>query len=218
VADALAAASPSTVAFFRSAFPAFDLTTPGGLLDLVFVGFGFIFGGFAAATLVSGWGSDEARGRLEVVLSTPLSRARWAAAGGLGVYGAIAAMTVVVSIAIGLGASLVGGDIVTPMIGAAALGLYAAAVAGIGIAVGGIFRSGIAGEVAAAFVIVTFLLDLIVPVLGLPSWVHGLALSSHFGHPMTGGWDPVGVVACLAIAVGGLGLGAWGMQRRDVSV
>jgi uncharacterized membrane protein YfcA len=36
------------------------------------------------------------------------------------------------------------------------------------------------------------------------------------GQPMVGHWDVPGVVACLAIAVGGLFLGAWGMRRRDV--
>jgi hypothetical protein len=33
---------------------------------------------------------------------------------------------------------------------------------------------------------------------------------------MVGEWDMVGVVASLAIAVGGILLGAWGMTRRDV--
>jgi hypothetical protein len=33
---------------------------------------------------------------------------------------------------------------------------------------------------------------------------------------MVGQWDVAGVVACAAIAVGGVLLGAWGMARRDV--
>ena len=36
------------------------------------------------------------------------------------------------------------------------------------------------------------------------------------GHPLVGSWDPAGLVACLALAVGGLVLGAWGLRRRDV--
>jgi len=50
----------------------------------------------------------------------------------------------------------------------------------------------------------------------LPDWVHQLALTAHLGQPMTGAWDPVGIVACVAIAAGGVLLGAWGMSRRDV--
>lgn len=34
---------------------------------------------------------------------------------------------------------------------------------------------------------------------------------------MVGDWNAVGVVACLAIAIGGLLLGAWGIRRRDIA-
>ena len=40
---------------------------------------------------------------------------------------------------------------------------------------------------------------------------------AHLGQPMIGIWDWVGMGACVALAVGGLLLGAWGMSRRDVS-
>jgi hypothetical protein len=36
---------------------------------------------------------------------------------------------------------MIGGDVVTPMVGSAVLGLYAAAFAGIGFAIGGVFRT-----------------------------------------------------------------------------
>ena len=65
--------------------------------------------------------------------------------------------------------------------------------------------------------IATYLLDLLAPPLNLPDWVHKLALTAHFGQPMLGQWDLVGVVACLVLAVGGVTLGAWGLARRDVS-
>lgn len=34
---------------------------------------------------------------------------------------------------------------------------------------------------------------------------------------MVGVWDPAGIVACVARAVGGLLPGGWGMRRRDVA-
>ncbi len=67
-------------------FPNIDLTTAGGFLQLVFVELGFIVVGFAAATLVAGWASDETSGRLELILASPLARARWAVRSGVGVY------------------------------------------------------------------------------------------------------------------------------------
>lgn len=217
LAGALAEASPDTLGFFKAAFPDYDLTSAGSLLQLVFVGFSFIIAGFATATIVSGWASDETRGRLEVVLSAPVSRHRWAAAGAMGVYGAIVVMTALIALGIGIGASITGGDVLTPIVGTVVIGIYAAAVAGVGLAVGGLFRASIAGEVVAVVVIATFLVDLIAPALGLPGWVHQLALTTHLGQPMVGRWDVAGILGCLAIAAGGLGLSAWGLARRDLA-
>jgi hypothetical protein len=41
-------------------------------------------------------------------------------------------------------------------------------------------------------------------------------LTTHYGQPMLGIWDPVGIVASLVLAVGGVALGAWGLRRRDL--
>lgn len=216
-ADVLAAASPGTLAFFHAAFPNYDLTSAGSFLELTFVAFGFIIAGFAASTLVAGWGSDERRGRLEMVLATPTVRARWAVASGIGLYWSIVVVTALLAAGLAIGAAIAGGDVATPVLGSLVVGIYAAALAGIGLAVGGVFGVSIAGEVVAGLVIVTFLIDLVVPALHWPDWVHQLALTSHFGQPMIGNWDPVGIIASLVIAVGGLAIGAWGMSRRDLN-
>jgi len=88
---------------------------------------------------------------------------------------------------------------------------------GVGVAIGGVWRTSLAAEVVAVVVIATYLLDLLAPPLNLPDWVHKLALTAHFGAPMLGSWDVVGVVACLALAIGGTVVGAWGIRRRDIS-
>ena len=60
----------------RRSFPSIDLLSgAGGFLQLAFITFGFILAGFAAATLVEGWASDETDGRLEVLLSDARCRA-----------------------------------------------------------------------------------------------------------------------------------------------
>jgi ABC-2 type transport system permease protein len=208
--------SPDLANTFDRIFPNFNIATAGGLLQLL-ISLAFIVVGFAAVTLVAGWASDETSGRLEMLLTTPLARSRWAVSGGLGVYGAIAVMTAIMGVAIGIGALGAGSDAVTPMAGTITLGLYAAALAGVGFAVGGLFRTSIAAEAAALVVVATYLVDFIVPALNLPDWVHQLALTAHMGQPMVGNWDAAGVVACLVIAAGGLLLGGWGMRRRDVA-
>ena len=96
------------------------------------------------------------------------------------------------------------------------LGLFAVAIAGIGFAVGGLFRAGWAGPVAAIVTGVIWFDDIIVPALGLLDVVHQLALTAHLGLPMLSHWAPVGIVASLVLIVGGRLLGAWGLARRDL--
>ena len=215
--SSLAQQSPDILAVFKAVFPDIDLASgSGAFLQLAFVTFGFILAGFAAATLVNGWAADETDDRLEVLLATPMSRVRWALESGLGLYAAIAVFTAMLVIGIGVGSILTGGDVVTPVLGTLVIGLYALALAGIGIAWGGVVGTSFAGEVVALVVIVTFLLDFLVPALELPDWLRQPALTAHLGQPMVGTWDPAGMVACAVIAAAGLLLSAWGMSRRDV--
>ncbi len=207
---------PSLLASFAAVFPGFDLASPGGFLQL-YVQLLLIAAGFAAATFVSKWASDETEGRLETVLTTPLARARWALAGGVAALLATAVMTVLFAAGIGFGAGAGGIAMGDSLTGSLVIGLYAIAVVGVGFAVGGIWRTSLAAEAAAVFVVATYLIDLLVPPLKLPDWLHQLALTSHLGQPMIGHWDVVGVATCLVLAVGGVALGAWGMTRRDVA-
>jgi ABC-2 type transport system permease protein len=201
---------------FRQTFPNFDLTSAGGFLQL-FVQLFYIAAGFAAATFVSKWASDETDGRLEEALATPLTRGRWVIAGAMGALLADVVMSVVFALGIGLGGVSGGVSVGTAMLGSASLGLFAAAIIGIGVAVGGVWRTSLAAEIAAVVVVITYLVDLLAPAFKLPDWVHQLALTAHMGQPMVGDWDPVGVVLCLALAVVGTLVGAWGMSRRDIA-
>jgi ABC-2 type transport system permease protein len=214
--QSIAELAPEALKVFKTLFPTIDLTGAGGFLELTFITFGFILAGFAASTLVNGWASDETGGRLETLLTTPMSRIRWAISSGLGVFGAIAFLTVLLAAGVGFGAAITGGDVLTPILGTLVIGAYAAALAGIGMAVGGAISTSFAGEVVAAIVIATFMLDLLVPALSLPDWVRQIALTAHLGQPMVGTWDWVGIAACAVLAIGGLLIGAWGLARRDV--
>ena len=204
------------IATFSKVFPSFDFTTAGGWLQL-YVSLFYIAAGFAATTFVSKWASDETDGRLEEILSVPMSRARWALAGGVAAIVSVVVLTVIVAVAISAGAAAGGSTAGDALLGSASLGVYAIAIVGVGFAVGGVWRTSLAAEIAALFVIATYLIDLLAPPLKLPDWFHQLALTAHLGQPMIGQWDAVGVVACVVIAVGGILLGAWGMGRRDVS-
>jgi ABC-2 type transport system permease protein len=210
-------ASPGLTEVFRELIPGIDMTTAAGFLQIAFADFGFILIGLAAATFVAGRASDETSGRLELQLSTPLTRSRWALASGLAVWVAIALVTVLLAAAIALGVASIGQDPVTPAVGVVVLALYGTALAGIGFAVGGLLGPSGALPTVLALAVGTFLLDTLAPILRLPDWVAQLALTSHLGDPMVGSWDAAGLAACLALALGGLLLGAAGMRRRDIS-
>ena len=209
--------APDFARLLATVFPGIDIGTVGGFLQLLFIEFGLILAGLAAATLVAGWASDETSGRLELLLATPLARVRWVVAGGIGVFAGIVLMVAMAAAGIAIGATITGGDIVTPVVGTLSLGLYAVAMAGIGFAIGGLIGTAAAGPAVAILTIVIWFIDIIVPALGLPGAVHQLALTAHFGQPMLGIWDPVGIVASLVLAAGGVAIGAWGFARRDLS-
>jgi ABC-2 type transport system permease protein len=205
------------VEILDTVFPNVDFLSAGGFLQLIFVELGLIVIGLAAVTFVSRWASDEVSGRLETILTTPLERRRWLIAGGIGALSAVLISSLIFALAIGLGAAFAGSDAVTPTIGALTMALFGAAMVGVGAAIGGLWRTSLAAELVAVIVIATFLVNLLAPALGLPDLIHQLALTAHLGQPMVGIWDIPGMLACVVIAIGGVLVGAWGMQRRDVA-
>ena len=133
---------------FAKIFPGIDLGSAGGWLQL-YAELLYIAAGLAAATFVSKWASDETEGRLETVLTTPVARARWVLAGGASALLAVVVLTVLFAAGIGLGGLAGGLDARQAMVGSVALGLFAAAVVGVGVAVGGVWRTSLAAEIAA---------------------------------------------------------------------
>ena len=210
------ASLPQIAAIIRIIYPGVDLSQPSGVLQLTFFGFGSFILGIAAASFLAGWASDEGRRRLELVLSTPRSRASWAVRSGVGVLAAIGIVILLVMACIGVAVASQGGDVVEPMVGIGVLGLAAAAFAGIGLAAGGLVRTSLAAGVTGFLVIATFLLDTLGAALKLPDPILQLSLYKHLGQPMVGIFDPVGIAAAAIMVVGGVALGTYGLTRRDI--
>lgn len=197
-------------------YPGVDIFSAGGILQLVFFGFGTLLIAAAAGMLVSGWASDETERRLEMGLAAPIGRSRWAVASGLGVLGAVALLTAIVAALVLVGTTAVGHDPAAPVAGSVVLGLYCAALVGVGLAVGGVVRPALAAPVALGLGVVFYLLDTLGAALRLPEAILDLSLPRHLGQPMAGVFDPVGIVACAVLAIGGVAIAAAGMSRRDV--
>jgi putative exporter of polyketide antibiotics len=69
----------------------------------------------------------------------------------------------------------------------------------------------------AALTVGFYLLDFLGAALDLPEEILWFSLSRHLGQPLIGEWDVPGMVACAALAIGGMLVGAWGLSRRDVA-
>ena len=107
---------------------------------------------------------------------------------------------------------MIGGDVGQPVVGTFVLGAFAAAFAGVGVAIAGLWRSSWAAPAVALLTIVTWFIDMIAPALQAARVVHELALTAHYGLPMLGQWDIVGLVASVVLAVGGVAVGAWAFR------
>jgi ABC-2 type transport system permease protein len=209
-------AIPQVVAMIKAIFPNEDILSTGGFLQLAFFQEAILVITLAAGGFVSGWASDESERRLELILGTPVSRGRWAIRSAIAVLAAIAVMTAVMAVGVAAGAATQTGDATKPVLGLWVLGLYGMALAGIGLAVGGLIRPSLAAPVTIVLGLGFYLLDLIGSILNLPDAVLGIALNRHLGRPILGVYDEAGIVACAALAIGGVALCAIGMRRRDI--
>ncbi len=108
---------PQIAALIETIYPGLDLTQPSAVLQLTFFSFGSFIIGLAGASFLAGWASDENRRRLEVVLSTPRSRASWAARSALGVLAAIGLVAAIVAALIAIAVVTQAGDIGPPVAG-----------------------------------------------------------------------------------------------------
>jgi ABC-2 type transport system permease protein len=207
---------PQMQEIVRRFFPGVDIASSEGMLQLAFMGFGLLMIGFAAATLVAGWSSDEGEGRLELILAAPLTRFGWGVRSSLGVLAAVAVVGVLVSALIALGAVADGNEATAPFVGSLVAGLYGAALAGIGMAVGGLVRASLGAVVVGVLTVGFYLLDFLGAALNFPDEVLWFSLSRHLGQPLIGEWDVAGMIACAVLALGGMLVGAWGLGRRDV--
>jgi putative exporter of polyketide antibiotics len=202
----------------RNFFPGADILSAAGFLQLAFFSEAILFLSIAAAVLVGGWASDEGERRLELLLSTPTARTDWAVRSGLAVMVGIIVMTalMVVGVILGTSTQAAAGNVGSVAVGVSVLALYGMALAGIGLAAGGLFRPGIAAAVTLIVALTFFLWDLIGSIVGLPEELLDLALNRHLGQPILGQYDWPGMAACVIIALGGIALCAIGMRRRDI--
>ena len=160
-----------------------------------------------AITQAAGWVTDLSQGRVEVILSAPVSWSRL-------VWERLLALTVGVAIvtAGALGGMVIGAAAVGAELSAGGLGRLAVDCVLLGAALGSVaavvvagLRRGGAVTALAVFVAASYLLGYLVLLFHWPDWVNRFSIFSAFGHPYTE-WPPTGEVAVLLLTaiLGGL--------------
>lgn len=188
-----------------------------------FLGFQW-FGGLAALALavyaitqVARWSSDDNEGRLEALLSAPVSRPRViveravalaAGAGALIVvsHAAIAVGSVANDISLDDGRLLIASFMLLPVAGIFG-GLGAAASA---------WRPRLTVSALSALAFVSLMLPFVTPVIRGPDWLDHFSVFDLYGSPLADGFVPWRFGLLAGIAAIGFAIAVFAMLRRDV--
>jgi len=176
-----------------------------------------VLSSFAIAQ-VSGWAADESEGRLEMTLAAPLPRWRVvleravALAAGAVLVVAVASLTLAVvtrwhGIPLDLlefaGASV----LLVPLV--VAFGAIGAVLIG--------WRPRAAVWILGVVAVASYFIQQLAPMFRFPDLVRNLSLFELYGSPLLLGPNWAGLAAQLAIIIGGFGLAAVSLSRRDIT-
>jgi ABC-2 type transport system permease protein len=162
--------------------------------------------------------SEEAGGRAETVLATPVSRSRWAGSHLTLAFGGTVLVLALVGIAFGASAAAVTGD--TAALGDAVVGTLAF-VPAVWVLVGfAVVLVGLAPRATGATWGVLgfcFVVGMFGQVLDLPAWVQDLSPFQHVPRYPAASFDAVPLAVLLVLAVALTAIGLAGLQRRDLA-
>jgi ABC-2 type transport system permease protein len=175
-----------------------------------------LFAGFAI-TQVARWSAEDTDGRLELMLSTPISRAAIVIERALGLALGALAIAALSEGAVILAAHYQAMDVSAQKITEASLLLVPFAL--VFAAAGSVLAAwnpraavGLLGAIAFA----SYLLDEVGPIFKWPGWIQDISAFKLFGMPLSNGIDRGGLAIMVAIIVVGFGASILVMERRDV--
>jgi ABC-2 type transport system permease protein len=213
-ADALFS-DPRLAAVFLHASPG---PIYASLLGFTWFGIALLLLAGYAVVQVSRWAAQDQEGRVEMLLSAPISRSRVIVDRALEF--AVASMLMVVGGYFGVATSLPSsglqldaGHVFTASL---LLWPFALAFGGLGVAVASRWPR-IAVPFLATFVAIEYFLGDLAPLFKLPDWLANLSVFHLYGNPIAGAtsWTPA--VSMLLVFLVGFGAALVLMQRRDVS-
>src|ERR1700694_3583487 len=213
-ADALFS-DPRLAAVFLHAAPG---PPYAALLGFIWFGIALLLLAGYAVVQVSRWAAQDQEGRVEMLLSAPISRSRVIIDRALEF--AVASLLIVIGGCVGVavnvpssGLQLDAGHVFTASL---LLWPFALAFGGLGVAVASRWPR-IAVPLLATFAVVEYFLGDLAPLFKLPDWVANLSVFHLYGNPVVGAtsWTPA--LSMLLLFLVGFGAALILMQQRDVA-
>ncbi len=195
-----------------------SLASNENLLSVTLFVFAAVLYAAFAVNQVFGWTTEETEGRLELVLSTPVSRGRLL----LNRFAASLASTTLLTLICGLvfaATALIANISVNAANSVAAffgLWVIAAVIEAVGFALSA-FGAGRAVAILGGLVVVSYLDELLANLLKLPGWVAGFSIFHQYGTPLIKGIDWLPQLSLLAIGAALVGLAVYRFGQRDLS-
>lgn len=177
-------------------------------------------GYLAVRAIASGLTGAAESGRLDVLLSSPVSRSRVVAAGFLATAVELAVVLLVTALLTGLGSLLAGAGLDAGRAAAGFANVWPLALlfAGLGLVVSGwsLRTTVVTGSVAGALVAM-YVIDLIGKLDPGLSGLRYVSVFKYYGNAVEDGIEPLAFLGVTAVAVLLAALGAWLFERRDIS-
>jgi ABC-2 type transport system permease protein len=222
VEDTLSKVSKSYPPALKEAFGVSELTTVEQYLqaEMLSLIVPLALGYLAVRAVSSGLSGAAESGRLDVVLSTPVSRRSLVAASFAATAVELAVVLVVATACAGLGSLISGAGLSlgSALAGFANVWPLALLFAGLGVvATGWSLRTSVVTGSVAGVLVSMYVIDLIGRLDPDLSFVRYLSVFKYYGNAIEDGIDPVAFAGTVAAAVMVAVLGAWLFERRDIS-
>lgn len=177
-------------------------------------------GYLAVRAVASGLAGAAESGRLDVLLSAPVSRGRLCAAGFIAAAIELAAVLAVTAVFTGIGSLLAGAGLDA---GAAAAGFanvwpLALLFAGLGVvACAWSLRTSVVTGSVAGILVAMYVIDLVGKLDPGLDWVRYISVFRYYGNAIEDGIEPLSFAGVTLAAAALAALGAWLFDRRDVA-
>jgi ABC-2 type transport system permease protein len=178
-------------------------------------------GYLAVRSIASGLSGAAETGRLDILLSAPVSRRQLTAAGLLATAAEVAVVLLVAVVLTMLGSVIAGAGLSfgLAIAGFASVWPLALLAAALGvIATGFTLRTAVVTGSVAGVLVAMYVVDLAGRLDSGLDWIRYASVFRYYGNAVEDGIDPASFIGVVAVAVLLAALGSWLFERRDLNV